>query len=163
VARVRRAFDDQGRTAGEGFSESETLEQVMRLLEGVAGARVQKARNLIASLQLQLSRGKHVNPALEDGDDFDDEDGDEELDDEELDEDEGDEEDEDDDDCDDEEEGGILQSERVEAIDYIHAADGKPYRHVFDPGVTMVLHEDDGTVELFRPDGKPLHALFEVA
>jgi hypothetical protein len=52
-------------------------------------------------------------------------------------------------------EGAELLSDRVIEIAYVHAQDGQEYQHDFSPGVRMLLLRD-GTVELRRPDGKPL-------
>jgi hypothetical protein len=51
--------------------------------------------------------------------------------------------------------GAQVLSRKVESLAYIHAADGKPYIHKFDAGVTALLLRD-GRVELTRSDGKPL-------
>jgi len=51
--------------------------------------------------------------------------------------------------------GAQVLSRAVESLAYVHAADGKPYRHDFDQGVTALLLRD-GRVELTRTDGKPL-------
>jgi hypothetical protein len=51
--------------------------------------------------------------------------------------------------------GAQVLSRRVESLAYIHAADGKAYKHDFAPGVSMLLLRD-GRVELTRTDGKPL-------
>lgn len=52
-------------------------------------------------------------------------------------------------------------SRRVYDLSYVHADDrGQPYRHKFAAGVTCQLLSD-GSVRLFRPDGKPIWEKFE--
>jgi hypothetical protein len=54
-----------------------------------------------------------------------------------------------------------LLSRRVYDLSYIHADDkGQPYRHKFSAGVHCQLLSD-GSVRLFRPDGKPIWKNFE--
>lgn len=52
-------------------------------------------------------------------------------------------------------------STRVVDLSYLHAEDKRtPYRHKFAAGVTCQLLSD-GSVRLFRPDGKPIWKSFE--
>ena len=50
-------------------------------------------------------------------------------------------------------------SKRAVAIEYDHVSDGKLYRHPFARGV-VVEALVDGSVRLYRPDGKPLWKMF---
>lgn len=51
--------------------------------------------------------------------------------------------------------GGRVFSREVHALSYRHADDGVPYKHTFAKGVTMA-GASDGSVVLYRPDGKPV-------
>jgi hypothetical protein len=57
---------------------------------------------------------------------------------------------------------GATLSERAESITYQHAADGDWYRHKFGRGVVIKVAPDRKSVKLYRPDGKPLAAQFDV-
>lgn len=46
-------------------------------------------------------------------------------------------------------------SNRVYAIQYKHAADGKDYEHEFEPGVCLRANKD-GSVTIYRNDGRPV-------
>jgi hypothetical protein len=51
--------------------------------------------------------------------------------------------------------GSEILSRGSLAIEYVHAEDGKNYRHVFHQGVTIEALPD-GSVRMFRPDGKAI-------
>jgi hypothetical protein len=51
--------------------------------------------------------------------------------------------------------GSTILSSRTLAVEYIHGENGKSYRHDFASGVTIEALPD-GSVRLFRPDGKPI-------
>lgn len=53
----------------------------------------------------------------------------------------------------------IQQSKRVYEVAYKHVADGKDYKHKFASGVCMELL-GDGSVRLYRMDGRPLFKNF---
>lgn len=55
---------------------------------------------------------------------------------------------------------GVL-TEDVEAIQYTHKQDGKPYEHVFAAGVCLELLAN-GEGRLFRPDGQAIWDEFDV-
>lgn len=46
-------------------------------------------------------------------------------------------------------------SNRVYAIQYKHAKDGKNYEHEFEPGVCLRANKD-GSVTIYRKDGRPV-------
>lgn len=50
-------------------------------------------------------------------------------------------------------------SQRAVAIEYDHVTDGEYYRHDFRQGV-VVEALVDGSVRLYRPDGKPIWRMF---
>jgi hypothetical protein len=51
--------------------------------------------------------------------------------------------------------GSTILSTRMLAAEYVHAENGKDYRHDFTGGVTIEALPD-GSVRIFRPDGKPV-------
>jgi hypothetical protein len=51
--------------------------------------------------------------------------------------------------------GGRVFSHEVHYLAYRHADDGEPYKHKFEKGVTMAA-ASDGSIVLYRPDGKPV-------
>jgi hypothetical protein len=51
--------------------------------------------------------------------------------------------------------GSEILSRGSLAIEYVHAANGKSYRHDFKSGVTIEALPD-GSVRMFRPDGRPI-------
>lgn len=53
-----------------------------------------------------------------------------------------------------------VMSRRVEAIQYRHAEDGRPYQHDFKGGVELVPLKD-GSVKLTRPDGRRVWDRFD--
>lgn len=52
-------------------------------------------------------------------------------------------------------------SNRIEAIEYVHATDGLPYRHRFKKGSRISLLKD-GSVKVTNPSKKKLWSLFDV-
>lgn len=51
--------------------------------------------------------------------------------------------------------GSQILSRGSLAIEYVHAENGQSYRHDFHSGVTIEALPD-GSVRMFRPDGKPI-------
>lgn len=51
--------------------------------------------------------------------------------------------------------GSTILSRRMLAAEYVHAENGENYRHDFKAGVTIEALPD-GSVRIFRPDGKPV-------
>lgn len=51
--------------------------------------------------------------------------------------------------------GSTILSRRALATEYVHAGNGENYRHDFGRGV-VIEALPDGSVRMFRPDGKPI-------
>lgn len=51
--------------------------------------------------------------------------------------------------------GGRIMSRKGLAIEYVHTDDEQNYRHTFARGVTIEALPD-GSVRMFRPDGKSI-------
>lgn len=51
--------------------------------------------------------------------------------------------------------GSTLLSSKALAVEYVHTDNHQNYRHDFQRGVTIEALPD-GSVRMFRPDGKPI-------